>query len=278
MVNGLNCISTKLAKTSVIIWCLFTIDHSPFTKMTPYEHQALHELRRWQHKVSRNPSIASKLSRRLQQKINTAIPEKIHQAITAAIREMVRAVLFGSGITTGKILRDMPLKERELIVQERIEFYKKTAAVEGGVTGAGGILLGLADFPILLSLKLKLLFEIAALYGHDVHDIRERLYILYIFQLAFSNQTHRQAVYQQTVDWVRQYDSLPKDLNEFDWRIFQQEYRDYIDLAKMAQLIPVIGAAVGLVVNYRLVTKLGETSMNAYRMRWFAVKDPKLLF
>ncbi|MGI8581540.1 MAG: EcsC family protein, partial [Chitinophagaceae bacterium] len=52
-----------------------------------------------------------------------------------------------------------------------------------------------------------------------------------------------------------------------DWRTFQQEYRDYIDLAKMAQLIPVIGAPVGVVVNYRLIKKLGITAMNAYRMR-----------
>jgi len=35
----------------------------------------------------------------------------------------------------------------------------------------------------------------------------------------------------------------------------------------MAQLIPVIGATVGIVVNNRLIRKLGVTAMNAYRMR-----------
>lgn len=237
--------------------------------MDAYEHHALHELRRWQHKVSRKPSIASKLSRNLQQRINRAIPEKVHVAITNAIRQMVRAVLFGSGITTNKTLIEGSLREREMMVQERVEFYKKTAAVEGGVTGAGGLLLGLADFPLLLGLKLKLLFEIAALYGHDVHDVRERIYILHIFQLAFSNQQHRRDVYVQVVDFQSKYHVLPQHMDEFNWRTFQQEYRDYIDLAKLAQLIPVIGAAVGLVVNYKLLTKLGETAMNAYRMRWF---------
>jgi hypothetical protein len=39
----------------------------------------------------------------------------------------------------------------------------------------------------------------------------------------------------------------PYDVDQFDWRSFQQEYRDYIDLAKMAQLIPVIGAVVGAI-------------------------------
>jgi hypothetical protein len=36
----------------------------------------------------------------------------------------------------------------------------------------------------------------------------------------------------------------------------------------MAQLVPLIGAPVGVVVNYQLIRKLGNTAMNAYRMRW----------
>ena len=145
--------------------------------------------------------------------------------------------------------------------------YKNTAAVEGGVTGAGGILLGLADFPLLLGIKIKLLFDIAAMYGFDVKDYKERIYILYIMQLAFSSHEERRNVYLKIVDWDEHAKQLPDDINGFDWRTFQQEYRDYLDLAKMAQLVPVIGAPVGVIVNYRLITKLGETAMNAYRMR-----------
>ena len=33
--------------------------------------------------------------------------------------------------------------------------------------GTGGFLLAAADFPALIAIKIKLLFEIAALYGHD---------------------------------------------------------------------------------------------------------------
>ena len=40
------------------------------------------------------------------------------------------------------------------------------------------------------------------------------------------------------------------------------------DLAKMAQLIPVVGAPIGAVVNWRLIDRLGETAMMACRMRW----------
>jgi hypothetical protein len=41
-------------------------------------------------------------------------------------------------------------------------------------------------------------------------------------------------------------------------------------LAKLAQLIPIIGAPVGAVVNYRLLDRLGDAAIGAYRMRWFA--------
>jgi hypothetical protein len=76
-------------------------------------------------------------------------------------------------------------------------------------------------------------------------------------------------VYQHIENWRQESLRLPEDINQFDWRTFQQEYRDYIDIAKMAQLVPVIGAPVGAVVNYNLIKKLGKTAMNAYRMRIF---------
>jgi uncharacterized protein (DUF697 family) len=236
--------------------------------MTPYEAYAIQELKDWQLEMRRDPSFTNRLAKRMQDKINSYIPEKVHHAITVTIKQMVRAVLFGSGLTTRKPYPFTSLQLTEALVQERITFYRKAAAAEGGITGAGGILLGFADFPLLLSLKLKLLFEIAALYGHSAEDYRERVYLLHIFQLAFSSQQQRRQVYLQLEHWEEQVQHLPEDIHQFDWRTFQQEYRDYIDLAKMAQLIPIVGAPIGAVVNYRLINKLGTTAMNAYRMRW----------
>ena len=238
------------------------------TEMNTYEKSVQQELRSWQNKMLSKPTYFNRLSKKMQVKINSMIPEKIHQAITATLKQMIRAVLFGAGLTTSKPVKEKSLEVREAVIEEKIKNYRRTAAAEGGVTGAGGILLGLADFPLLLSLKLKLLFEIASVYGHNVNNYKERIYILYIFQLAFSSHEHRRNIYLKMTNWQEQSKNFPEDINEFDWRTLQQEYRDYIDLAKMAQLIPVIGAPVGIVVNYRLVKKLGLTAINAYRMRW----------
>ena len=235
--------------------------------MNKYEKEVYAELVKWQKEMVRRPSIVNKLSKRLQTKINTWIPEKVHIAITTTIKQMIRAVLFGATHTSANPASDNTLQLKEIGIHERIKNYRNTAAIEGGITGAGGILLGLADFPILLGIKLKLLFDIATMYGYDVKNYKERVYILHIFELAFSSHQHRKEVYLKMIDWDERSKALPDDIEKFDWRNFQQEYRDYIDLAKMAQLIPIIGAPVGIVVNYRLIKKLGVTAMNAYRMR-----------
>jgi hypothetical protein len=233
----------------------------------PYDPAIAAELQAWQHKMTRQPSFTGRISKSIQNRVNRIIPEKVHTAVTTAIKQMVRGVLFGAGYIGKKYPPVQSLAEREVAVEQRIKFYQSTAAAEGGVTGAGGILLGLADFPILLGLKLKLLFDIAGMYGFDATDYKERVYLLHIFELAFSSQQHRQKVFAQIENWEEKKKLLPEDINQFDWRAFQQEYRDYIDLAKLAQLVPGIGAVVGVVVNYRLIRQLGYTAMNAYRMR-----------
>lgn len=241
--------------------------------MNNYEHHVLSELRVWQKKMLKKPGIISRLSKRTQDKMNSFIPEKIHDGITTIIKQMIRGVLFGAKYTTAKPLEHTDLFTRENKIKARIKFYRTTAAVEGGITGAGGLLAGLADFPLLLAVKLKLLYEIAAFYGYDLNDYKERIYLLHIFELAFSSREYRKEVYIKLVNWEEEKKHLPENINEFDWRRFQQEYRDFIDLAKMAQLIPVVGAPVGIVANYSLVKKLGDTAMNAYRMRLLGNKE-----
>lgn len=247
--------------------------------MMDYESQARRQLNDWQREMLAEPGLINRAARRLQSKVNSFIPERVHEVVTTVIKQMTRAVLTGSHYTTQSPVPTGTLLERERAIATKIDVYRRTAVAEGGITGAGGFLLGLADFPLLIGIKLKLLFEIAALYGHATEDYQERVYLLHIFQLAFSGDAHRRDVYLRMVDWQEQRARLPASIDEFDWRTFQQEYRDYIDLAKMAQLLPIVGAPVGMIVNNRLVRKLGITAMNAYRMRWFEAADarPRIL-
>lgn len=238
-----------------------------------YNHQTRRELQDWQRKMRKGPSWFDHTAKKVQDRMNRIIPEKVHGVITATIKQMVKGVLFGAKYTVPRFPSFTTLMETEAAVKKQIEIYRNTAVVEGGVAGAGGFLLGVAEFPVLMATKLKLLFDIATIYGYDVKEYPERVYLLNIFQLAYSSPQHRKKVFEQMVDWNEKRKRLPEDINAFDWRSFQQEYRDHIDLAKIAQLIPGIGAVVGVVVNYRLLNKLGTTAMNAYRMRYWADVD-----
>jgi uncharacterized protein (DUF697 family) len=235
--------------------------------MDDHLQKAATELDIWKKRMQRKPSLANRLAKGMQVRVNRVIPEKVHATITSAIKQMTQAVCFGMKFATPKPLAEGTLAEREAKVDERIKFYSRTAAAEGAVTGAGGILLGLADFPLWLTVKMKMLYEIASLYGFNVKNYKERVYLLYIFELTFSSQAHRRKIFSVVNDWDNYSAQLPEDIHQFDWRSFQQEYRDYIDLAKLLQLVPGIGAVVGALVNHRLTNKLGEMAKNAYRLR-----------
>ena len=235
--------------------------------MENYNYIKSQELEIWKDKMRKKPSILNKASKGVQNKFNSILPDNYHNIITSAIKNMTKVVLFGSKYTTKKPLKGLTLEERDTLAYEKIKTYKSTAMIEGAGTGAGGILIGLTDLPLLLSIKIKLLYELASIYGFDVKDYRERMYILSIFQLAFSSQDHVNKIFAKIENWNEYKDTLSDDLNDLDWRSFQQEYRDYIDLAKLLQLVPGIGAFVGAYVNNKLVDKLGEYAMYAYRMR-----------
>ena len=233
-------------------------------KMTDYEEKVLDELRVWERKLVKRSGMLNRLSKKTQTKVNSFIPEKAHKVITNSIKNMVKATLLGSNMTTKKQqATGMSLYERDELFKVKLSSFRKTAVVEGAGTGAGGIFLGIADFPLLLTIKMKFLFESAAVYGFDTNEYEERLFLLHIFQLAFSSDEKRIETFYIIENWEEQKHKIA----DIDWQVFQQEYRDHIDLVKMFQLIPGFGAVVGAFANYNLLDQLGETAMNVYRLR-----------
>ncbi|MCM2982737.1 EcsC family protein [Niallia circulans] len=234
--------------------------------MNEYEQRALKEVEEWKRKIQKRSSILNRVSKKAQNKINSYIPDKVHQTLTEAIKQMIQATLAGSNIIKKKnppIFRSLQGKDEELT--KKISQFQKVAVVEGAGTGAGGILLGLADFPLLLSIKMNFLMEAAATYGYDTAQVEERIYLLYIFQLAFSSEGKRREVLEIIENWEEEKHRVAS----LNWQDLQQEYRDFIDFVKMLQLVPGIGAAVGAYANYNLMDQLGEAAKNVYRWRYF---------
>ncbi|WP_421384079.1 EcsC family protein [Bacillus salacetis] len=238
--------------------------------MNSFESHALNEMEMWKRKRLKRAGILNRTAKKAQIKFNSVIPEKVHKMVTDSIRNMVKVTLAGSGFTSSNKVRvPETLEDKEQYMKERLSFYRKAAALEGAGTGAGGIFLGMADFPLLLSIKMKYLYETAQVHGLDPKAYEERLFMLYVFQLAFSSDDHRREVFNIIDRW----DEFKQKLVDLDWKVFQQEYRDYIDFVKMLQLIPGIGAVVGAYANYGLLEELGEAAVYAYRRRHFSSKS-----
>ncbi|SDM00344.1 EcsC family protein [Sediminibacillus halophilus] len=234
------------------------------TDIGKYEKQALSEARRFVQSAGRKSSLFQRSSKQIQTKINQKIPNQVHQLVTDSIRSMIEVSLTSSHYilpvdTTGLVT----LEDREEAVKFRLKQYKRTAMIEGAGTGAGGILLGAADFPMLLSIKMKFLFDVGQLYGFEVKKHEERVFLLHVFLLAFSSDRKREEVLHTLVNWQEEKNWS----QQVDWRTLQQEYRDTIDLAKLLQLVPGFGALVGAFANGRFLDKLGETAINMYRLR-----------
>ena len=243
----------------------------PFQEQSYEEHVRV-DLAHWRRRLLKPPGLLERTTKVLQTKVNEkVIPKKVHTVITATVKGLVKSVVYGLDfIPKSPPLFHVPLQERDQLADTLLTKYRKIAAAEGAGTGAGGFTLAIADFPALIAIKMKFLFELAHLYGFSTKDYRERLFLLYIFQLTFSSQEKRLELFKIILNWDENIGNWPVEeghLQQIDWDQFQKEYRDAIDFRKTLQLIPGLGAIVGAWANYGLLDELGTVGMNCYRLR-----------
>ena len=237
--------------------------------MNLYEKQIEKELNQWYKEIKKEANLLQRSSDQLQKQTQKMVPAKVRNTITAVMETMTETIMNGSGLLTIKDdTGGMSLAERDYLVLRSFRTYRNTATVQGAGFGMGGILLGMADLPVLMSIKIKFLFDTAKLYGYEPEHMEERLYLLHVFQLAFSGKEHQWRIFKILEDWGQ------VDCYDVNWEKLQTEYRDYLDFAKLLQLLPVVGSVAGGTANYRLMKRLCETAMNCYRMRILGKRFP----
>jgi hypothetical protein len=236
------------------------------------EYEALQIWLKQEHKEA---NWAHRLTDRFQKYVQGLMPSQIQDAITKGMAGFTKVVMSGSGILLPQVSEKLPLVEKEALAKKSIETYVNLGMLSGAGTSAGGIFTSLLDLPLLMSFKIKLIFEIASCFGYDLKDPKERYYALLIFREAFSSPVQKKHHLKALIEYEARRAKLEDPLAQIDWQGFQQEYRDYIDLAKLLQFIPGIGIVIGAGVNRQLIMHLGETAINAYRLRYFQTYPEK---
>ncbi|MDH6670893.1 hypothetical protein M2277_001543 [Paenibacillus sp. LBL] len=236
-----------------------------------YEHKVQREVAEWERKMFKPPGWLEKTSKTIGTRINHLIPPKMHSIMTTTIRSIVRTALFGAEYTPGRpVQRTLELESADQEAKELFALYQKIAVAEGAGTGAGGIMFSMVDFPALIAIKMKFLFELAHVYGYDTKHFSERVFILKVFQMTFSGPENRARLLDSIKHWHMEKEQWLSDAEysrNMDWETFQIEYRDAIDFRKMLQMVPGIGAFAGAWANYTILEEVREFATNAYRLR-----------
>lgn len=236
-----------------------------------YEDKVRKEVADWEYKMFKPQGWLEKTSKTIGDRINHLISPKVHSIITTTIRSIVRTALFGAEYTPNrKVQRSLGLESADQEARELFALYQKIAVAEGAGTGAGGIMFSMVDFPALIAIKMKYLFELAHVYGYDTKNFSERVFILKVFQMTFSGPENRARLLNSIKQWhteKEQWLSEEEYSRNMDWESFQTEYRNAIDFRKMLQMVPGIGAFAGAWANYTILEELREFAMNAYRLR-----------
>lgn len=244
--------------------------------MKVYRERVVSEISEWKETIIAPKSAKFKSIKRVHRRLNAALPSVVHRFITQVLKQTFRILLHGAEFTTPRREVNLSLHSAEGIINETIWFYASAATAQGTLVGLGGAITSILDFPLWISIKIKMLFEIAGHYGYDTREWKERLFILHILQLTFSTPRRRNRTLKIIEFWEQNEDDLPESIHDFNWRKFQSQYRDRLILTKILQLIPIVGAAIGGYTNSKHTYKLGKMAMNAYRLRLLQDQSRKL--
>lgn len=157
--------------------------------------------------------------------------------------------------------------------------YKGIALVEGAGAGAVGAAGLIVDIPALITLNLRAIGEYAAYYGFDTSRQEERLFAFHVLGLASSpTDASKSLAMAQLVrisqDVAKKASWAQLEKNAFV-KIIQEIAKTLgirLTKAKLAQAIPVVGAALGGGFNAYFTMKVCDSAYYLYRERFLAQK------
>lgn len=172
-------------------------------------------------------------------------------------------------ISTLEDVKLLPIVEMDQAVNILAKNRKQLATLQGAGTGVGGIFTLSIDIPLLLSIQLKTLQDIAMCYGYDPNEKEERIFIVKVLQFVSSDIVGKQTILQQLSLIDSADEKIKREaISELQgWREVVMTHRDQIGWKKLFQMIPIVGLLVGAFINRSAVNDLAEAGMMLYRKR-----------
>ena len=157
--------------------------------------------------------------------------------------------------------------------------YKGIALAEGAGAGALGLLAIPPDVVALITMNLRAIGEYATYYGFNIHSQEERLFAMNVLGLASSPTDASKGIAMAQLVRIAQDVARKRTWKELEKHAFVQVIQQIakalgirLTKAKLAQVIPVAGAAVGGGFNAYFTSKVCDGAYFLYRERFLAKK------
>jgi uncharacterized protein (DUF697 family) len=268
---------------------------------TPYENNAVHEVTSW---AKGDASALSKVLRIAARPLDWVAEQPVAEDTMEAINERIvdffdtlsdastwtydedevldraREDLDLSAASLAE-LRTKPMTDLDDLAHTYFTENAILSVIEGGGTGLGGAVLLTADVPLLFTINLRLIQQIAASYGFRFDSPEARPLVLRIFSAATADTPEaRQEALQELraagaaiakgkaptassrADnvGVSESSSEGTQTTENQGRALANEIARNVATRQMAQMIPLAGAAAGAGMNYWFTMATAETA------------------
>ncbi len=245
-------------------------------RLTDYERQAQREIERWERGDSLFQQAMGFAMKPVDWAFDQFVPESVLDTMTDALTSalsrlndasawtydegdvLTRARDAGATAETVAALRDEPLDRLDALAKGFTSQNSMLAMLSGGGAGLGGALLLAADVPVLFTVNFRLIQQVSAAYGFPLRGPEFLPIVVSIFNVAASGSR------QAKSDALRELSVAAAAFahgSGYRGRAAQGTLREQmghlpreiaknLGAAKLGQMIPIAGAAIGAGVNY----------------------------
>lgn len=262
--------------------------------MNAYEQQQLKRLRKWQQQkpdwgtrlLSKPTGVAGKM-------VQTLVPVSAIQAALNGLNNVAlklskeQSLLKAANVSSLAQLREQSLEACDRLALREQRRMMAAAGVGGAVFGVFGMAGLAADVPTLLTIVMRIIHRTGLCYGERA----DRALIIGIFALASANSADEKktalAALETELDGMDHAAArdgleraaereLAKEAAVFSLQTLAQRIGVNLGKRKVAGGIPVLGAAVGSVVNAWYVRDVAQTAQRVFQERWLRHHHPHL--
>lgn len=263
------------------------------SKMIGYEFEQFNAIEKWK---LEEPSVLTKAFGTVAKPVTWLVQKIIPQGAIESVLKGLNAlaskfsdredIIRDGGIERIRDLRDRrrkSLEECDRLADNVHNWAVGAASVEGGVTGAVGIVGIAIDTPALLTMGLRVIYKIGLCYGYEFNDEADKQFVLGILSVASANTMtekntslvllKQMSVLVAKTAWKNMAEKGVIGSAVITIRNLAKQIGINITKRKAMQAIPVVGAGVGAAMNAKYINDIAWAARRTFQERWLRDND-----